>query len=481
MLKKITIGLLILFIVQMAFAQKPDLRFDKEGKFKIVQFTDIHWDDESVKSYPTIDIIESVLSEEKPNLVVFTGDIAFFPVKKSWQKIAKPVIDKKIFWTYVNGNHDEEFDMDRSKIVEYLTSLPYFIGESGPDNIHGYSNFNLLINGNKTNQPANILYFFDSNSYTHNPQLGYYDWIKRDQVNWYYEQSKAYRKKFNKTLPGLAFFHIPLPEYKILLENHEYLGTANEGVASPVVNSGLFSTFLETGDVMGVFTGHDHNNDFIGTVCDIALAFGRVTGTNAYGDFERGGRVIELEEGERKFTTWIRTKSGVELCYHYPDYDLYETDSTVYLKAIDGVAGKNGLNYTYHEGNFQSVFDMKPENLIKKGITKDITINEPEEKDHFGYIYTGMIAIPDKAIYKFKLSSDDGSVLYIDDKEIIKNDGTHSVQDKIKIVGFDKGLHNFKLLYFDDYYGNELKVTIKSLKMEEQAIPVEMLMLPISN
>lgn len=30
------------------------------------------------------------------------------------------------------------------------------------------------------------------------------------------------------------------------------------------MNSGLFAAFLEAGDVMGAFVGHDHVNDFEG-------------------------------------------------------------------------------------------------------------------------------------------------------------------------------------------------------------------------
>ena len=35
---------------------------------------------------------------------------------------------------------------------------------------------------------------------------------------------------------------------------------------------------------MGVFVGHDHDNDFIGIDKGIALGYGRVTGADAYGE-----------------------------------------------------------------------------------------------------------------------------------------------------------------------------------------------------
>lgn len=52
---------------------------------------------------------------------------------------------------------------------------------------------------------------------------------------------------------------------------------------------------------MGVFVGHDHDNDFIGIDKGIALGYGRVTGADAYGELTRGARIIELYEDQFKF------------------------------------------------------------------------------------------------------------------------------------------------------------------------------------
>jgi len=60
---------------------------------------------------------------------------------------------------------------------------------------------------------------------------------------------------------------------------------------------------------MGTFCGHDHNNNFIGVLNKIALAYGCKTGRDAYGTLDKGGRVIVLYEGERKFDTWIHNTS----------------------------------------------------------------------------------------------------------------------------------------------------------------------------
>ena len=51
-----------------------ELRF-KEGKFKIAQFTDIHWDPSNTRSESVPDSLLAVLEKERPDLVVMTGEI----------------------------------------------------------------------------------------------------------------------------------------------------------------------------------------------------------------------------------------------------------------------------------------------------------------------------------------------------------------------------------------------------------------------
>ena len=48
----------------------------------------------------------------------------------------------------------------------------------------------------------------------------------------------------------------------------------------------------ECGDVMGIFAGHDHDNNYIGCMHGICLAYGYKSGRQSYGKIGRGVRVI---------------------------------------------------------------------------------------------------------------------------------------------------------------------------------------------
>jgi hypothetical protein len=74
----------------------------------------------------------------------------------------------------------------------------------------------------------------------------------------------------------------------------------------------MFLAMLESRDVMGVFVGHDHVNDYIGLRHGVALGYGRFSGTaTTYNKGQHGARIIELNNtGNRNFKTWIRLRDG---------------------------------------------------------------------------------------------------------------------------------------------------------------------------
>ncbi len=98
------------------------------------------------------------------------------------------------------------------------------------------------------------------------------------------------------------------------------IGNKKEGICSPNLNTGLFSSFIEKKDVIGVFAGHDHNNDYLADANGlISLSYGRKTGYNsAYNEvLERGARIINLYENDKSYNTYIETWSNIENKYTF--------------------------------------------------------------------------------------------------------------------------------------------------------------------
>ena len=115
--------------------------------------------------------------------------------------------------------------------------------------------------------------------------------------------------------PGLAYFHIPLPEYTSF-DSSNMTGVKMEtdggdGISSASVNSGFFTTLVEAGDVKAVFVGHDHLNDFCGKLMDIQLCYAGGFGYHAYGKagWSRRARVVVASLEKTDKGSWGAVKS----------------------------------------------------------------------------------------------------------------------------------------------------------------------------
>jgi hypothetical protein len=293
------------------------LRFRSDGRFRIVQFTDTHLCDGSQDDLRTVALMEQVLEAEQPELVVLTGDVieggrAPDPAG-AWLQAVAPIEARGLPWAAVFGNHDDEGDLDRRALLEVQRSCPQCLTQPGPEAVPGLGNYVLEIGSAADgDEPAAALYFLDSHAYSPTG-AGTYGWFAHEQVAWYRAASAALRAQRPEPLPALAFFHIPLPEHETAwAEGWDVRGERREEVCCPRVNSGMFAAFHETGDVLAACCGHDHLNDFDATLWGVHLCYGRAAGFNAYGsdDFPRGARVLELTEGRRELTTWLRLEGG---------------------------------------------------------------------------------------------------------------------------------------------------------------------------
>jgi PA14 domain len=66
----------------------------------------------------------------------------------------------------------------------------------------------------------------------------------------------------------------------------------------------------------------------------------------------------------------------------------------------------------------------------------------------FAIDYVGRFWISEPGIYRFALASDDGSILYIDGRQLIQNDGVHAILEKVGEVNLKTGAHTIRVSYF---------------------------------
>jgi hypothetical protein len=67
----------------------------------------------------------------------------------------------------------------------------------------------------------------------------------------------------------------------------------------------------------------------------------------------------------------------------------------------------------------------------------------------FGVDFQGTVTVTQPGVYGFRLTSDDGAKLYIDDMLVLNNDGRHDVQAVEGMVPLEAGPHRVRVPYYD--------------------------------
>lgn len=151
-----------------------------------------------------------------------------------------------------------------------------------------------------------------------------------------------------------------------------------------------------------------------------------------------------------------------------------EAEKAVFRKGIpaEDIATRPGVAYSYYEGVFSCVDDIRKGKYVSSGTMPGPSIAEAPQEDHFGYVFTGLILVPERGVWEFMTKSDDGSVLMIGDRRVVDNDGSHASVMATGRVALEAGLHPYTLLYFEDYEGQDLSWGWKAPGAEDfEAIP----------
>ena len=312
------------------FQSKLPLRFDENGRFRILIISDMHHAPDT--GLKVIDDIERLIRFSKPDFVLMGGDNTTGKSEKSQfelllSQIAAPMETRGIPWAHVFGNHDISKGLSKAYQQSVYETYQYCVSKAGPRKLTGVGNWFLpVMNAHdevrfgiwgldslqdfKTQDrpvpgldnpywellmPANINGGSDS------------DFVHLDQIEWYIKSSRAVEKQCGHKVPSIMMLHIPLPEFNAIVRNPGrtgFTGEYNEKVSCSELNSGLFAALLQRGDVKAVFAGHDHINTFEGTYCGIRLGYAGSVGDHGYGarafdpanDRERlrGGRICDV-------------------------------------------------------------------------------------------------------------------------------------------------------------------------------------------
>ena len=332
--------------------------FTTDGDFKVMQLTDIHIgggfmsraDDEKA-----LNAIALMVTKEKPDLVIATGDITFpvpyragtFNNYSGAKAFANLMESLGVYWDVTFGNHDAEAYsyFDREAVAEFYENEEYkfCLFQSGPDDVDGYGNHTVEVKNSKGIITQAII-LIDSQAYIKDNIIesikGTYDNIHPNQVEWYESEilrMNAENGKISKSdvpVKSLAFFHIPLVEmddaWTEFRENgykdtsdfryvEGIIGEQGRQVCCGYGEDNLFEKMLELGSTKAIFNGHDHVNNTTFEYKGIQFSYGYSVDYFAYSDIDKLGS----QRGCTMITCKPDTSFTIEKYNYYSDrYDI---------------------------------------------------------------------------------------------------------------------------------------------------------------
>ena len=264
------------------------IRFNKDGKLKVMHITDTHLDDDNIDA--TVWLIAKSCDKENPDVVVITGDnvcnMDDASVTKGYIDRLMSIFEKRNIPTAVTfGNHDSERGaMSREELMAYYNRYSCSVSVDDGEELSGCGTYNVPVLASDSDEIRFNIWMFDSGDYD---EKGRYANVLEDQVEWYKKKSDAVASANNgKKVYSFAFQHTIVPDvydalkkvdkYKLFSFSHMYnkndfymfdpnginYGTFNETPCCGYYNHGQFEAMVEKGDVLGIFTGHDHTNAF---------------------------------------------------------------------------------------------------------------------------------------------------------------------------------------------------------------------------
>lgn len=276
-------------------------------KVRILQLTDTHFGspkpERSITDKFSKKLIKSLVDQQKPDLVFHTGDFINNDNEGAEHSAIEFMNDLGTPWSLVFGNHDHQRAKGAISLDEYQNRMENHAAgyRKNSDGTHEHC-FRIDFKS-KSDKPGFTLIGFNCGSPSTSME------VTPTQIEWFKQQLEA-DARLGQNQPIIVMQHIPTIEYKTLFDKGAAVGRQGETVCFEQDNGGVFNEYVLSRRVKAIFCGHDHVNDYIGEHRGIKLVYGRVSGWSGYGDWQRGGRTIDLDLLDRTYKTKVVLPEG---------------------------------------------------------------------------------------------------------------------------------------------------------------------------
>ena len=93
---------------------------------------------------------------------------------------------------------------------------------------------------------------------------------------------------------------------------------------------------------------------------------------------------------------------------------------------FDPAAGKGTTSFAYYEGSWDELPDFAKLKPLDRGVGVAFDLGAAKRENDYALLFEGFFNAEREGSYRFSLTSDDGSKLWVDGKPIVDDDGVHA-------------------------------------------------------
>ena len=115
------------------------------------------------------------------------------------------------------------------------------------------------------------------------------------------------------------------------------------------------------------------------------------------------------------------------------------------------------------------MYDVKPK---KTGTTLDISLAPRDTNENFSFRWTGYIRVPRTGVYTFTALSDDGSAMWIGDRNVFWSVGqSPKTTESSGQIALQAGLHAVTITFFQAYGPMAMELDVEGPGIGRQRVP----------
>ena len=371
---------------------KSNLKFNKNGKFTILQVSDAQ--DMHIPRRGMFKMLNKIYDKVNPDLIILTGDNilgnhindapignwqnvkskkgTFKRMRKALGYLLNPIEKRKIPFAFVYGNHDDRNCITKKEQAAIYGEYDYCVKYNLENESVDCDTYNVPIYASDSDKVIYNIWMIDSAGADDNGD-NCFEYVKKEAVEWYTEKSRQLEIENGGPVMSLMFQHIPVPQTKEFFieceENEPSAVKSREGKfykLNPEQAKGYAFEYPETtekdfgqldalrqrGDVCALVFGHDHTNCFTGELDGVNIVQTPGASFRSYGNMvSRGVRVFEIDENDLStFTTHTISyfdlfgKNFISVLRYIFNADEYEKVKAI-LIALMSIIGASFITY----------------------------------------------------------------------------------------------------------------------------------------